>query len=133
MNYNIDYDDYDDYYRNKLAYHPPAIFDLDVVLDIHTHWTTERSEDNRTIWGRKDKGDGISYYYSDRFYGWDYDKTVESYEKAALVAKPKTARYYQEFLKNFHGKEVHLKHIMAGCNRNNGYDYLVFGYTIKSA
>jgi len=122
---NINSSDQDNYYKYKSS----VITDMDIILDIYTSYMEPRSKDNRTIFGKTDSS--LSYNYDDRILEWDYNKARESYDKAASVARPKTARFYQEMLKNFHDKEVQLKHIMAGCNRSNGFPYLVFGYIIN--
>jgi hypothetical protein len=123
------YDGFDNYGRFK--YKPLAIWDEDAVLNIHTSWDSEQAKKERTIFGNKEEG--LFYNYSDRLYEWDYKKTTSAYEYAALVAKPKTAKFYSAMLSYFHdGAEVSLRHIIAGCNRSNGYSYLVFGYKYES-
>lgn len=124
-----DYDQYKyDFYDGIYGpWHPPVIRDLNVVLDTYTNWNSSQADKERTIFGAEEKG--LFYNYSDRLYDWDYDKAKRAYAYAAEVATPKTGAYYTAMLSYFHdGAKVDLRHIIAGCNRSNGYPYLVFGY-----
>lgn len=106
---------------------PLIIHNPDQILDTYTNWNSQQADKERTIFGAKENG--LFYNYSDRLDGWDYEKARRGNEYAALVATPKTARFYAAMLSYFHdGAEVELRHIIAGCNRSNGFPYLVYGY-----
>lgn len=109
----------------RRSYEPPIIRDLDVVLDTYTSYTEPRSRDNRTIFGAEE--DGLGYDYDDRFEQWDYKKSQEAKAHADGVAIRKTAAWFQAYLSFFYGYPVEVRHILAGCNRGNGWPYLVFG------
>jgi len=108
-------------------YKRPVIRSEDAVLETYTNWNSPQADKERTIFG--DKEADLFYNYSDRLAQWDYDKDRRANEYAALVAQPKTAKYFTAMLSYFHdGAEVSLRHIVAGCNRSNGFPYLVYGY-----
>jgi len=118
----------DDYYNFNSPYFrsfkPAVIRNEDSILDT---WNSEKANKERDIFGEKEKG--LFYNYSDRLEQWDYEKTRRANEYARLVAEPKTARYFTAMLSYFHnGSKVILRHIIAGCNRSNGFPYLVYGY-----
>lgn len=104
-----------------------AIRNEDAILDTYTRWDSPQAKEERTIFGGKE--DDLFYNYSDRLAEWDYHKDRRANEYAALVAQPKTAGYFRAMLSYFHdGAKVSLRHIIAGCNRSNGFPYLVYGY-----
>ena len=100
----------------------------EAILDTYTNWMYPQE---RTIFGEKE-GD-LFYNYSDRLPEWDSKKTDRAEEYAALVATPKTAKYFEAMLSYFHdGAIVSLRHIVAGANPATGYPYLIFGYKYDS-
>lgn len=108
------------------SYEQPIIRDLDVVLDTYTSYTDPRSRDNRTIFGAEE--DGLHYDCDDRLVELDYKKSQEAKAHADGVAIRKTAAWFQTYLSFFYGYQVEVRHILAGCNRSNGWPYLVFGW-----
>lgn len=110
---------------------PQTIWSEDATLDTFTHYSSPKAKEVRTIFGKEEKG--LFYNYSDHLWGWDYDKMERANKYAKLVASPNTAKYFKAMLSYFHdGAEVSLRHIMAGCNMSNGYDYLVYGYKYET-
>lgn len=120
FNYSSNYDNSSVF---ACDFHPPC--DKDVILRTFMHYTDPDAERDVTVFGaaRKD----LFYNYSDRLYG---SKWNEGLELAAKQATPKTARFFEIALNHFHDTDdVNLQHIMLGCNRSNGFSYLIFGYT----
>ena len=107
-------------------------FNLDAILDTYTNWNSSQADRERTIFGRKEEG--LFYNYSDRLDEWDYEKGKRAREYAAeLGADHRTGRYMTAMLSYFHdGAVVELRHVIAGCNRSNGYPYLIYGYKYKA-
>jgi hypothetical protein len=108
---------------------PTANYNMDSYLDTYTNYTSPRSQDDRTIWGRAETD--LHYDYDDRIVQWDYDRhkaaTAHADEEVPLTTHHRTAAWFQAYLRHFYDKPVVLRHIMAGCNRSNGFPYLVFG------
>lgn len=75
---------------------------------------------------------GLFYNYDDRLIG---SKWSEGWAKAGAAGlTPKTALWYEACLNHFHDTDtVDLQHVVLGCNRSNGFSYLIFGYTYTSA
>ena len=116
----------------KRRYEQPAIWNMDAILDTYTNWNSPQADKERTIFGRKEEG--LFYNYSDRLDGWDYEKARRAREYASLVSSDhRTATYMTAMLSYFHdGAKVELRHVIAGCNRSNGYPYLIYGYKYQS-
>lgn len=109
--------------------------DLDTPIykgDAFPHYSNSRFQKEQTIFGTEDSH--LHYDYSDRLVQWDYTKSKLAQEIAdekVKVKNPETytsARWFQEYLTAYFDKPVILKHIIAGVNRSNGYDYRVYGY-----
>jgi len=101
------------------------------ISNIAPHYTDQRFDSgDHTVWGKQTSD--THYDYSDRLWQWDYKKCQAAFEKAGESnAVRNSAKYYQIFLSEYFGKEVELKHILAGVNRASGYPYQVFGYKFK--
>jgi len=81
-----------------------------------------------TVFGKASAA--LFYNYSDRLVG------LEKYREGCKFAEAQgldrnTARYYEVVLSFFHNSPCDLQHIVLGCNRSNGFDYLIFGYTYE--
>jgi hypothetical protein len=125
------YDSWDSPYGPYGSRKPHVAFNENAILDTYTNWNSPQADKERTIFGEKEPD--LFYNYSDRLYEWDYEKHRRANEYAGLVAQPKTAAFYAAMLSYFHdGAEVSLRHIIAGCNRSNGFPYLIFGYKYTS-
>jgi len=89
------------------------------------HWA-DSDQSDVTVFGKGEEG--ITYEYDDRIMQWDYHK----HEKAILHANSKveeeTKTWYVEYLNFYYDKKIDLRHILQGCNRSNGFPYLVFGF-----
>lgn len=102
--------------------------DMDTPLQLNPHYTDERFNKEQTVFGSESKG--LFYNYSDRLWQGDYSKAQEaSFVATESGARLNSARWLQVFLAYYHGKPVHLRHVIAGINRNNLYAYYVCGYT----
>lgn len=89
------------------------------------HYSDPDANKELTVFGRQRPG--LFYNYDDRLIG---DEWTEGCRLAAEQAKPQTAKFYEIALNHFHQTtNVDIEHIILGCNRSNGYSYLVFGYT----
>lgn len=74
----------------------------------------------------------LSWDYSDRLYGWDFQKARSAEESAKIEGhKPRTAAWMEVFLSHFYDDAFELKAIATGFNLNSGYDYFVYGYKRK--
>lgn len=104
-----------------------SVTDKDARIKVFLHYS-EANTDERTVFGRA--RDKLFYNYSDRLYQFDHDKWREGQELAKSQGlSHETARYYEVALSHFHDAKCNLEHIILGCNRSNGFHYLVFGYT----
>lgn len=100
---------------------------LDVELqNTNPHYTKKHFRQAQTIWGEESKD--LDYAHSDCILQWDYNKAQEAQEVATQKAKPKTARWYQEYLAAYFDKPVELRHILAGVDPGNGLSYRIYGY-----
>ena len=100
------------------------VSDKDKVFSTFLHYSDPTAKEERTVFGTKHEG--LFYNYDDRLIG---DKWTEGLRLAAEQATPKTARYYEIALNHFHDTDsVDLQHVVLGCNRSNGFSYLIFGY-----
>lgn len=89
------------------------------------HYTDRMAGEEITVFGRHKRG--LFYNYDDRLFG---DRWIDGLKLAKETATPKTAEFYEIALNHFHGvADVDLQHVVLGCNRSNGFSYLVFGYT----
>jgi hypothetical protein len=99
----------------------------DVVFQNWIHYSDPASRKEQTVFGADRPG--LSYNYDDRLFGV---KWGEGLKLAAEQAQPKTARFYEIALNHFHDTDtVDLQHVILGCNRSNGFSYLIFGYTYE--
>lgn len=104
---------------------PWFLTDKDEEFETFIHYSDPRADKEFTVFGKPKKG--LFYNYSDRLYSKEWD---EGWELAKKKAKLKTARFFEIALNHFHGvNNVNLQHVILGCNRSNGYSYLIFGYT----
>ncbi len=106
------------------------IWDKDCLLETFTNYTQPKSRDNRTIFGRAEKD--LFYNYDDRLIQYDYERHKLAYAHAngeVPLEQPyhRTARWFEAYLTYYYEEPTEVRHIMAGCNRSNGYSYLVFG------
>jgi hypothetical protein len=102
------------------------ITDKDATIQTFLHYSDHTANQERTVFGRKRPG--LFYNYDDRLYGEKWNEGCDLAVAAGI--KPKTARFYEAVLNHFHDTDtVSLQHVILGCNRSNGYSYLVFGYT----
>ena len=102
-----------------------AITNKDTKIRTFMHYSDPDADKELTVFGRK--REGLFYNYDDRLYG---DAWTEGCKLAAEQAQPQTARFYEIALNHFHQtNDVNIEHIILGCNRSNGFSYLVFGYT----
>jgi hypothetical protein len=99
----------------------------DVVFQNWIHYSDPASHKEQTVFGSDNPT--LRYNYDDRLVS---DKWHEGLKLAAEQAKPKTARFYEIALNHFHDTDtVDLQHVILGCNRSNGFSYLIFGYTYE--
>lgn len=117
-----------DYKKPRLIREKPQpIRNVNQELDTYTNWNSPAAARERTIFGEEEKD--LFYNYSDRLWESDWNKTTFAYSEAKRFAPEKTAKYFEAMLSLFHdGVKIELRHIIAGCNRSNGYSYLIFGY-----
>ena len=109
-----------------MKYHP-VVQDMDTPLHVCPHYSDRRFDREQTVFGAG--AEGLGYDYSDRLYQWDSDKQTRARAVAeSSGAGKRTARFYQAYLSAYFGKEIALRHVLAGVNRSDGYPYLVFGY-----
>lgn len=97
----------------------------------YSHYSDKYYDQPRTIYGHKVNLPNFGYDYSDRIQQWDYKKAEQAAEFADFQGwTARTANWYQAYLQfYFNDPDLKLYHIMAGTNRSNGYEYLIFGYT----
>jgi hypothetical protein len=89
------------------------------------HYTDPNASKELTVFGKRKKG--LFYNYDDRLYG---EKWREGLALAAKQAPEDSASFYEIALNHFHDtNDVDLQHVILGCNRSNGFSYLIFGYT----
>ena len=99
------------------------------VLESTPHYSDSRFKDEQTVFGKPDKI--LSYEYSDRLIERDYDKSKQASTSAHNSgAEYKTAQWYENYLSAYFGKPVEIRHIAAGVNRSDGWDYRVFGFVV---
>lgn len=104
---------------------PTQIIDKEIPLRTFLHYLDPDADKKIDVFGCKKPG--LFYNYDDRLYG---DKWDEGRKIAAKSAKLNSARYFEITLNHFHGVDsVDIGHIVLGCNRSNGFSYLIFGYT----
>jgi hypothetical protein len=104
---------------------PSATCDKDTPFNTNLHYS-EPNNQERTVFG--EAKDGLFYNYNDRLIGNAWYEGIKLAQEQGL--KPDTARFFECALNNFHGtNDVDLQHVILGCNRSNGFSYLVFGYT----
>lgn len=93
----------------------------------HTNWDSKEADEERTIFGKSSKG--LFYVYSDRLYDWNHDLATKAKENAKKISNENTAEFFALMLSYYYNCEyIQLEHIIAGCNRSNGFPYLVFGF-----
>ena len=89
------------------------------------HYSDPTANKERTVFGEP-KG-GLFYNYSDRLFG---ERWQQGWDQAMKQSTPQTAEFFEIVLNCFHQTNtVNLRHVVLGCNRSNGYSYLIFGYT----
>lgn len=109
------------------------------IPDLHPHYTNDAYRTAQTVFlapgyklkdGYSPHVEGAEYNYSDRIYGWDWDKANTTWD-AAREAFPDafdTAACREHWLRLYWDKpQLELVHIMAGFNVSNGYPYQVYG------
>lgn len=107
----------------------PHLFDKNTPMNTFLHYTAEDLRE-RTVFGARKEG--LFYNYNDRLTSEEWSKGLELAAKTKGV-EIKSARFYEIALNHFHKTDnVNLQHVILGCNRSNGYSYLVFGYTYTS-
>lgn len=113
--------------RLRLRPSVPCTQDLDARM-AYAHYTDDRFKEAQVVYGRKEKD--LSWDYSDRFYGWDYQKAKAAAEYAVSQGSHgRTARFSLLFLQYFFDDpNLELVCVMTGFNVSNGYDYYVYGY-----
>ena len=104
-----------------------TVFSLDQSL-AYPHYSDRQWDEPNTIFGKDTTN--LTYNYSDRLIQFNYENHKKGEEKAKSITG-NTARYWLEYLKGYHGKDIDLQWIGAGRNRSNGYPYWVLGYKIK--
>jgi hypothetical protein len=92
------------------------------------HYTDERFSSAQLIWGKEDGAD--FWVYSDRLWGWDYQKAQDAHKEAGQNHTIGSVNYYERMLQVFNDDDsIRMTGIMAGYNISNGYPYRVYGYT----
>lgn len=119
--------DYKMYDNNGYIVRHEPVTDYRKVLSTHTSWNSPEADKERTIFGAQEKS--LHYVYSDRLQQWDYYKDQNAREIARSLCEKNTAEFFAIMLSFYHNCQyVALQHIIAGCNRSNGFPYLIFGF-----
>lgn len=107
-----------------------STFDRDCPLELRPHYSDDRFDEERAVFGQEEKG--LFYNYSDRLWQADWEKSKEAAEAAnASGATRDSATWLETWLSHWHGKKVDLKHVVSGVNKSNGHPYNVYGYIIS--
>lgn len=96
----------------------------DVPIRTFLHYSDRDRNKEISVFG--ETRDGLFYNYDDRL---PYEKWHDGLKLAKEVAVLNSARYFEIALAHVHGKPCNLEHVILGCNRSNGFSYLIFGYT----
>ena len=101
----------------------------DITLKLSPHYLhdmpTFRSD--QVVFGKEE--DGLNWEYSDRLWGWDWDKAKAAWQKSIDECHTKgSADQVESFLSLYFGKPVDLVCVISGVNRGNGYPYNVYGF-----
>lgn len=106
------------------------ITNKDAIIRTFMHYSDHDAHKEVTVFGSRN--DWLRYNYSDRLSQWDCDKWRAGLDIAKSQGlSPQTARYYEVALSHFHDSPCDLQHIILGCNRSNGFHYLIFGFTCQ--
>lgn len=92
----------------------------------YIHYSNPYWDKEHTIFGAKELG--LEYQYSDRLEQFDYDKAKKARIDASKKHPKFNAAYVQEYLTQYYGKPIILRHVIGGVNRSNGYNYYVYGF-----
>ena len=112
------------YNHDDCIHHWPT-FDKTAEFRTFMHYSDQDAHKEITVFGSAKPG--LFYNYSDRLSGDDWRAGEQIAFKSA---SPKTARFFEICLNRFHHTDdVDLQHVILGCNRSNGFSYLIFGYT----
>lgn len=124
-------------YRRDRPPTPAVPHAMDVIIPhLQPHYTDERFRHEQTVFLRsgydlaQEYVKGAEYNYSDRLWGWDWNKMNAAVVKTRSAGLDvNTAAFWEAVLREFCGKP-HLKlvHIMACFNSATGYPIQVFGY-----
>lgn len=111
---------------------PRPVTNKKVRIRTHMQWNGPDADQVLTVFGQKKEG--LHYNYEDRLWQWDYDRWHEGKRKAKEAGHdPQTAAFFETVLNYYHDTDtVDVQHILLGCNRSNGFPYLVFGYTYEA-
>lgn len=75
------------------------------------------------------KQPGVHGEYSDRIFGWDYEKAQRlAKEHIGMPWERAGADRLSKFLSAFHGRDLRVVACAEGCNASNGYPYYVVWY-----
>lgn len=124
--------DDDGYYYGRLQRREPRPFvrhDWNSRLNLCPHYSDPEFDREQTVWGTPD---GCTFYnYSDRLYEASQERHQRGIATAQAVgAVVNSARWIVAYLSAWHGCPVHLRHVMAGVNRSNGFGYAIYGYDV---
>lgn len=113
-------------WKEPPGYHPT--FCDTVPLHLDPHYTDKRFDKEQTVYGRRRPG--LAYDYSDRLWGWDYEKMQAAVTVANMMTEiPRaSARWLSLVVSFYHQRALVVHHVLAGVNCSNGYSYYVVGY-----
>ena len=118
-------EDFDEYGR-EMTFKPMVCWDKTVPIRHFLHYSDPQANQVLDVFGRQSPN--LFYNYDDRLIGEEWNAGVKLAVEKGLT--PFSVLWYECILNRFHGStDVNIGHIQLGCNRSNGYSYLVFGYT----
>jgi hypothetical protein len=112
------------------------------IANLTPHYTQPRFAEAQTVWvkdGHKPQGryqtvKDADYNYSDRIWGWNWEKADQAHKVIDESLDRRSPAYIQEFLRFFFDNPtIELVHVMAGYNVATGYPYQVYGYFSKES
>lgn len=101
--------------------------DKNAKFHSRVNYLDRRFKTERTVFGRDSKD--LEYIYSDQLYVFDSKPEVIAFRSKSENEMPQktTAAWYEKYLQACYEQPVELVHIIGGCNKSDGYSYLIFG------
>ncbi len=102
--------------------------DPSVSLHLFPHYSEERFQHARTVFGTPEKG--LNYDYSDRLeQWWGRDKMKQAREHAMKLNTVRNSADYLSVVVSFlYDEPRKVLHVLSGINSANGYPYFVVGH-----